>query len=60
MRIRSQGRPPDEWESLADHFDKVAESASTFAEAFAVKGWGEVSGRCHDLGKLSESVSGLH
>jgi CRISPR-associated endonuclease/helicase Cas3 len=48
------GRPPDEWEPLADHLDKVAESASTFAEAFGAKNWGEVIGRSHDLGKLSE------
>jgi CRISPR-associated endonuclease/helicase Cas3 len=48
------GRPRDDWEPLADHLDKVAESASIFAEAFGAKDWGEMIGRCHDLGKLSE------
>ena len=45
---------PDDWETLAAHLDKVARSASTFAEAFGAQLWGEVLGRCHDLGKLSD------
>ena len=45
---------PDDWETLAAHLDKVASSASTFAEAFGAQLWGEVLGRCHDLGKLSD------
>ena len=48
------GCPPAVWEPLAAHLDKVAESASTFAEAFRAREWGEAVGRCHDLGKLSE------
>jgi CRISPR-associated endonuclease/helicase Cas3 len=44
---------PNDWEMLAAHLDKVAISASTFAEAFGAQLWGEVLGRCHDLGKLS-------
>jgi len=32
----------------------VAQSASIFAEAFGARLWGEVLGRCHDLGKLSD------
>ena len=46
--------PPSDWEPLGAHLDKVAHSASTFAEAFGARQWGEVLGRCHDLGKLSE------
>ncbi len=45
---------PGDWETLAAHLDKVASSASTFAEAFGAQLWGEVLGRCHDLGKLSD------
>lgn len=48
------GRPPAAWEPLAVHLDKVAQSASTFADAFGARPWGEVLGRCHDLGKLSD------
>jgi hypothetical protein len=43
-------------EALAVHLDKVAQSASTFAEAFGAGLWGEVLGRCHDLGKLSSDL----
>ncbi len=46
--------PSSDWEPLGAHLDKVAHSASTFAEAFGARQWGEVLGRCHDLGKLSE------
>ncbi len=46
--------PTSEWEPLGTHLDKVANSASTYAEAFGAREWGEVLGRCHDLGKLSE------
>lgn len=45
---------PADWETLAAHLDKVASSASTFAEAFGARLWGEVLGHCHDLGKLSD------
>jgi CRISPR-associated endonuclease/helicase Cas3 len=48
------GRPPADWETLADHLNKVEDSASTFAEAFEARLWGGVLGRCHDLGKLSD------
>jgi CRISPR-associated endonuclease/helicase Cas3 len=47
-------RPPASWETLADHLNKVEDSASTFAEAFGARRWGEILGRCHDLGKLSD------
>jgi CRISPR-associated endonuclease/helicase Cas3 len=46
-------RPSSDWEPLCAHLDKVASSASIFAEAFGAQLWGEVLGRCHDLGKLS-------
>ncbi len=45
--------PPADWETLAAHLDKVASSTSRFAQAFGAQLWGEVLGRCHDLGKLS-------
>lgn len=48
------GRTPDCWEPLADHLDKVAHSAATFADVFGARDWGDVLGRCHDLGKLSD------
>jgi CRISPR-associated endonuclease/helicase Cas3 len=48
------GHPPADWESLAAHLDKVAHTASTFADAFGARFWGEALGRCHDLGKLSD------
>ena len=47
-------RPSSDWETLSAHLDKVADSASSFAEVFGSRCWGEVLGRCHDLGKLSE------
>ena len=47
-------RPPADWETVAAHLDKVASSSSNFAEAFGAQTWGEVLGRCHDLGNLSD------
>jgi recombinational DNA repair protein RecR len=43
------GRPSADWESLADHLNKVKDSASTFAEAFGARLWGDVLSRCHDV-----------
>lgn len=54
-----EGRPPDEWEPLAAHLSKVADSASNFARAFGAEYWGEILGRCHDLGKRSDKFQ-LH
>lgn len=48
------GLPPTDWETVAAHLDKVASTTSTFADAFGASAWGEVLGRCHDLGKLSD------
>jgi CRISPR-associated endonuclease/helicase Cas3 len=47
-------RPHADWETLADHLNKVRDSAFNFAEAFGARSWGEVLGRCHDLGKSSD------
>jgi CRISPR-associated endonuclease/helicase Cas3 len=47
------GRPPAEWEPLLDHLDKVSQSAATRADVFGARLWGDVLGKCHDLGKLS-------
>ena len=33
------GRTPDNWESLADHLDKVADSTARFAEVFGSRSW---------------------
>lgn len=45
--------PRDEWETLPQHLDAVADRAAGFAAAF---GWAEAArllGRLHDIGKLS-------
>ena len=47
------GLPPSQWETLSIHLDKVAETTAMFADVFGAKSWGDVLGRCHDLGKLS-------
>jgi CRISPR-associated endonuclease/helicase Cas3 len=49
-----EGLPTADWEPLATHLAKVASSASDFAEVFGARHWGDILGRCHDLGKLSE------
>jgi CRISPR-associated endonuclease/helicase Cas3 len=56
-----EGFPPSSWDPLSVHLDKVAQSAADFADAFGAPLWGDVLGRCHDLGKLSnEFQSYLH
>lgn len=40
------------WQLLEDHLQGVAARAARFCEAFASRGWGELLGRLHDLGKL--------
>jgi len=47
----SQTRP---WEPLETHLLEVAALAKEFAEAFRAGKWGEIAGRCHDLGKASK------
>lgn len=50
-----EGRPRDEWEPLEEHLAQVAELAGQFAAAFGAGVWGEILGRCHDLGKYSKA-----
>jgi CRISPR-associated endonuclease/helicase Cas3 len=47
------GFPPSSWEPLSDHLEKVSQSSADFADAFGARPWGDILGRCHDLGKLS-------
>ena len=56
-----EGSPPSSWELLSVHQDNVSQSAADFADAFGARLWGDVLGRCHDLGKLSDDFqSYLH
>jgi len=48
-----EGFPPSSWEPLSVHLDNVSQSAADFADAFGSLLRGDVLGRCHDLGKLS-------
>lgn len=48
------GQPKSEWEPYVAHRDEVAQLARKFAHAFDAGDWGEVLGRWHDLGKLSQ------
>lgn len=41
------------WETLTDHLDDVAHHAEQYASPFGAAAWGNVLGRCHDLGKGS-------
>lgn len=49
------GSHPSEWEPLDRHLDEVAALASKFAGAFGASEWGELLGRYHDIGKLSDA-----
>jgi CRISPR-associated endonuclease/helicase Cas3 len=49
-----EGFPPSSWEPLSDHLEKVSQTSADFADAFGGRFWGDVLGRCHDLGKLSD------
>lgn len=49
------GEPPDRWEELGEHLEKVALSAAEFSSVFDAKEWGYLAGRWHDLGKYSEA-----
>ncbi len=50
-----EGRPRAGWEPLEEHLTQVAELAGQFAAAFGAAAWGEILGRCHDLGKYSQA-----
>jgi CRISPR-associated endonuclease/helicase Cas3 len=52
------GRPPDEWQPLADHLRQVAEKAAEFAGAFGSGEWGCAAGWLHDLGKAASAFQG--
>lgn len=45
------GRPPDEWQTLDEHLENVANLASDFSRSFSAENWSRVAGRAHDVGK---------
>jgi CRISPR-associated endonuclease/helicase Cas3 len=45
------GAPPERWEQLRDHLEKVAQLAGEFAALFESAEWGRLAGLWHDLGK---------
>ena len=45
------GRPPDKWQPLKNHLEKVAEIAGNFAQPFAGSIWAQLLGLSHDIGK---------
>lgn len=49
-----ENEPPERWEPLEQHLEKVARLAGDFAHQFGAREWGEVVGLWHDLGKYSE------
>jgi len=50
-----EGRPPDEWQPLANHLAGVAARAERLAGKFDAGPWGKEAGRRHDLGKYSDA-----
>ncbi len=58
----AEGAPEKAWEPLAKHLERVAlgehglhQGAGDFADAFGARGWGELAGWWHDLGKYSRA-----
>lgn len=47
------GAPPEQWEPLREHLEKVARLAAEFAGDFAAAEWGRLAGLWHDVGKYS-------
>lgn len=47
------GRPPEEWELLAEHLEAVARFAALHAQAFGMAGIGRALGLLHDIGKVA-------
>lgn len=43
--------PPENWHSLEDHLQAVADAAADFASGFGARDWGGAAGLLHDLGK---------
>jgi len=48
-----EGTGCDSWELLSTHLEAVAHDTAEMAAAFGAYSWGEIIGRCHDLGKRS-------
>ena len=46
-----EGRPEDQWQTLADHLANAARLAEEKARAFGAGDWGRAAGLLHDLGK---------
>lgn len=47
------GEPPDKWQSLENHLEKVAQIAGNFAQPFDGSIWAQLLGLSHDIGKGS-------
>jgi CRISPR-associated endonuclease/helicase Cas3 len=54
-----EGRPPEEWQLLADHLRQVADIAATFAEPFGSAEYARLLGRFHDFGKYSAAFQNM-
>ncbi|MGI5923817.1 MAG: CRISPR-associated helicase Cas3' [Lentisphaeria bacterium] len=50
-----ENAPQDEWQTLEEHADAVAEMAADFAEPFNSAQWARWLGELHDLGKARQS-----
>jgi CRISPR-associated endonuclease/helicase Cas3 len=48
-----EGQPKSAWQTLSEHLDRVAQRASSYANAFGSREWGYCAGLWHDLGKYS-------
>lgn len=49
-----EGKPPEEWQPLSDHLEKVAGIAEKSATLFASGDWAWNGGTLHDLGKAAK------
>ncbi len=47
------GRPREEWQTLVDHLENVAQLAEAYASKFNSSDWAWNAGWLHDLGKVS-------
>ena len=50
-----EGEPPEKWQSLENHLEKVAQIAGNFAQPFDGSIWAQLLGLSHDIGKGSLS-----
>lgn len=46
-----EGEPPEKWQLLENHLEKVAQIAGNFAKPFDGSVWAQLLGRYHDIGK---------